>query len=496
MQFIGIDLGSSSIKVAVVDGETQSTVAVRRFPEQEMEIQAPEPLWAEQDPELWWKSMQSAIHLVLQEPGVHAQDIAAIGIGYQMHGLVLCGRDGEVLRPSIIWCDSRAVSYGNQGYASLGSSYCRKHLLNSPGNFTASKMKWVIENEPHIADQAKFLFLPGDYLAFRMTGTPSTTISGLSEGIMWDFSTHTIAHDLLSLYGIGDSLIPAIVPNTGMQGVLTSYAAAELGLPAGIPITYRAGDQPNNAVSLGVLNPGEVAATGGTSGVVYGVVDQNTTDPSFRVNTFAHVNHSEAIKRLGVLLCINGTGIQYNWLRQHMGGSQFSYDQLEHKASVISTGAEGLSLFPFGNGAERMLDNQVLGAAWHGLDFNRHGLGHVIRAGLEGIAFSFIYGMEIMKAMGVSVAHIRVGNDNLFRSSIFSNTVAQAMSSTIEVVETTGAVGAALAAGYGLGYYSSLEEATQKRKSVLMFSPKGMNTEVLATYQHWKSLLDKQLAHT
>lgn len=493
MQFIGIDLGSSSIKVAVVDGETGMPIALEKYPESEMTIDVPQPLWAEQDPELWWTNLVAACRKILKAPGVDRQAIRAIGIGYQMHGLVLCDEEGQVLRPSIIWCDSRAIPYGEQAYAVLGERYCRQHLLNSPGNFTAAKMKWVLEYEPDIGARTRYLFLPGDYLAFRMTGSPSTTLGGLSEGVFWDFNAHDLARPVLDHFGIPENIIPNCVPNLGLQGELQPQAARELGLPAGISLTYRAGDQPNNALSLGVLHPGEVAGTGGTSGVIYGLVDKNTTDPSFRVNAFAHVNHTREVPRLGVLLCINGTGIQYNWLRQHLAGGQMTYDHLEEEANRVPVGSEGLLLYPFGNGAERMLNQAALGASWQNLDFNRHHSGHVIRAGLEGIAFSFVYGMEIMQQMGVSVDMIRVGNDNLFRSRIFSNTVAQVMGSTIDVIDTTGAIGAARGAAFGLGYYASLEEATRKDKKVISFGPTLQASAYQTAYRYWKEGLDKQL---
>ncbi len=494
MYLIGYDIGSSSIKAALVDARTGETVGIAQHPETEMAIAAPEPGWAEQDPENWWNYVCSATRKLLRQTEADPLAVRAVGIAYQMHGLVLIDRDRKVLRPSIIWCDSRAVDIGREAFRHIGHEKSLEHLLNSPGNFTASKLRWVKENEPGVYKKIHKMMLPGDYIAMRLTGEVNTTIGGLSEGVLWDFKENDIARLVLEQYGIEADLLPEWRPTFSEQGLLTDAAAEATGLPAGIPVSYRAGDQPNNALALNVLEPGEVAATGGTSGVVYAVTDQPLYDPKSRVNGFAHVNYTQAEPRIGVLMCINGAGIQYSWLKHQTMPPDISYEAMERLASSVPVGAEGISVLPFGNGAERILENRELGSQWYGLDFNRHTRGHLIRAGLEGVAFAFTYGIEILQEMGLRIEVMRVGNDNLFQSRLFAETVATLAGSQIEMLETTGAVGAARGAGVGAGIYDSLADAFRKIKLVDTYQPKKNVALYRDAYEQWRLHLDNQLA--
>ncbi len=493
MYLLGFDIGSSSIKVALVDANTNKTIGVAQSPDREMQMDAPHPGWAEQDPEIWWKHACLATRKLLQDRAIPKNAIGAIGIAYQMHGLVLVDEDLDVLRPSIIWCDSRAVDIGRSAFQSLGKERCLQHLLNSPGNFTASKLKWVKDNEAQTYKKVRYMLLNGDYIALKLTGEPLTTVSGLSEAVLWDFAEEDVATMVLDHYGLERTFVPEVKSTFSRQGTVTKAAAKELGVAEGIPVTYRAGDQPNNALALNVLEPGEVAATGGTSGVVYGVVDQPAFDPASRVNGFAHVNHAETAKRIGILLCINGTGILHSWIKKHVGNNQYSYPEMESLANEIPIGADGLSILPFGNGAERMLENRNLGAHFAGIHLNRHGQAHLMRAALEGIAFSFVYGLEIFREMGIRVEVMRVGNDNLFQSKIFAQTIATLMHNRIEVIETTGAVGAAKAAGYGAGIFSTLKEAVAGNKVLFDYTPDQALNEYQAAYGNWKKTLENTL---
>ncbi len=498
MYLLGFDIGSSSIKVSLVDARNSATVATVYSPETEMSIAAVQPGWAEQDPDMWWKNCCLAVKKLLrqlpQSSSIDRSAIAAIGISYQMHGLVAVDAEGKPVRPSIIWCDSRAVEIGDRAFRDLGESYCLEDCLNSPGNFTASKLKWVKENEPEVFAKIHKIMLPGDYIAFRMTGEATTTVSGLSEGAMWDFKENSPAHRLLDYYGLPENLLPDIVPTFGQHGKLTAAAAAELGLPAGIPVTYRAGDQPNNALSINVLNPGEVAATGGTSGVVYGVVDQLVFDRQSRINSFAHVNHTPEKPRIGTLLCINGAGIQYSWLRRQMAGDDTSYADMERKAAEVPAGSDGLRIIPFGNGSERLFGNQNLGAQVHNLHFNRHGKAHFYRAALEGVAFSFVYGMKVLHELGLNLNVLRVGNDNLFQSAIFSSTISNLLGCRIEMLRTTGATGAAIAAGVGIGLWSEAGEGLGALETAGVYEPaQGLKGQCTEVYEDWAARLTKQL---
>ncbi len=491
MYLLGYDIGSSSIKVALVEVESNSMVAFAQYPDTEMEIISSQAGWAEQHPETWWNNLCQATRKLLQSTNIDPQEVSGIGIAYQMHGLVLVDEHQQVLRPSIIWCDSRAVQIGNKAYSNLGADRCLPHLLNSPGNFTASKLKWVKDHEPELFEKVYKLMLPGDYIAMRLTGEIRTTVSGLSEGMFWDFKNNQIADFLLEYYEIDSRTIPEIVPTFSNQGSLKNDVANLLGLRPGIPIGYRAGDQPNNAMSLNVLKPGEVAATGGTSGVVFGVVDRPVYDPQLRVNSFAHVNHQTDHPSIGVLLCINGAGIQYSWMKQHLAAEVTTYQDMERLASEVPVNSEGLRVIPFGNGSERMLGNKNVGSQVINLQLNRHGASHMYRATLEGIAFSFAYGIEVLKEMGLSVEVMKVGNDNLFQSPVFSTTVASLVNSEIQVMETTGAVGAAKAAGIAAGAYKSIDEALGATRIVEIFTAATDRESYLQGFAHWKTDLER-----
>ncbi len=484
---LGIDIGSSSVKVSLLDILTNTTVATAQSPQEEMAIDAPEKGWAEQDPETWITHLQKALNTLSKQNDLSS--VQAIGISYQMHGLVMLDKSGEVLRPAIIWCDSRAVSIGVDGSKTLGQKYCSENLLNSPGNFTASKLKWVKEHEPEIYKKIHKVMLPGDYIAYRLTGDIQTTISGLSEAILWDFKEEQISAPLLECFGIEKDVLPEITPTFSVQGEVNQKAAAEFGLSLNTKIAYRAGDQPNNAFSLKVLEPGEFAATAGTSGVVYGISDQVRPNDSQGTNTFIHVNHSASQKRLGELLCINATGIANAWIRK-MVAPNISYNEINTEASTVAIGSTELLFYPFGNGAERMLGNKNIGAALKNLDLNRHHRAHLLRAVQEGIAFSFAYGMGLMQSKSIKV--IRVGNANLFLSEIFTNTLAAITGARIEFYNTDGATGAARGAAYGAGLYTTIEETFSGLKQLKEVSIDGSSKELyLNAYQSWLTNFDK-----
>jgi len=491
---LGYDIGSSFIKAAVLDLEKGSAVAEVSSPKTEMPIQAVQPGWAEQDPDVWWKALKSATHELVARNSLDISRIKCAGITYQMHGLVLVDSSSAVLRPAIIWCDSRAVEIGNQAFETLGEKRCLENYLNSPGNFTASKLFWVKKNQPKLYKKAYKVMLPGDYIAMKLTGNIKTTLSGLTEGIFWNFKKNALASEMLDFFGIDQDLIPELVPTFGEQGKITIKAAEELGLPSGLPVCYRAGDQPNNAFSLKVLDPGDAAANAGTSGVVFGVSDKLIYDPGSRVNLFAHVYHSVIQPRLGALLCINGVGILYSWLKKYMAGEVLSYQEMDRKAAEVHIGSEGLMILPFGNGAERMLENRNLGCSMNGLDFNRHNDSHIYRAAQEGIAFAFRYGMDIMQDMGVRAAVIRAGTANMFLSPVFNETLADVTGSEIELFETDGALGAARGAAVGAGLFRSFPEAFAQLKLKKRIKPDQTNQEVYENiYGQWKEILDSSL---
>lgn len=491
MYLLGIDLGSSSVKVTLINGENGSLAASAYAPKQEMAIIATKAGWAEQEPEMWWTNLKIALQEVMAISQIDPSRIDSIGISYQMHGLVMVDRSLRVIRPSIIWCDSRAATLGDNAFLNLGPERCLSHMLNSPGNFTASKLRWVKEYEPENFNKVFKIMLPGDYIALRLTGNIRTTVSGLSEGIFWDFQENQLSRMVLDIYGFDESVIPEIIPTFGDQGRLTVSAARELGLAPGTKVSYRAGDQPNNALSLNVLNPGEVAATAGTSGVVYGVSSEVKFDPDSRVNTFAHVNHSGDDPRLGVLLCINGTGILNAWLKKN-AAAHLSYDDINQLAARVPAGAEGLVILPFGNGAERVLKNKNPGSTVAGLNFNIHTIGHLARAAQEGIVFSFKYGMDIMRNIGIHPSVIRAGKANMFLSPVFRQTLANITGATIELYNTDGSAGAARGAGIGSGFYQGFDDAFSSLSRLETVDPDpSQSSSIEEAYENWLRVLNQ-----
>ncbi|MCE5250646.1 carbohydrate kinase [bacterium] len=493
MYVLGYDVGSSSIKASLLDTGTGDIVASASSPDKELDILAIKPGWAEQHPETWWEHLKNATARMLSRVHVNTRDIRAVGISYQMHGLVVVDKNHRVLRPSIIWCDSRAVETGERAFEDIGKETCLRHFLNSPGNFTASKLKWVKENEPEIYSRIHKAMLPGDYIAMKMSGEIKTTPSGLSEGIMWDFVKEGPADIVLDYYGISKEIISDPVPTFSMQGEMTSDAASELGLHPGTVISYRAGDQPNNALSLNVLNPGEVAATAGTSGVVYGVTDKARYDPRSRVNTFVHVNYAPETPRYGVLLCINGTGILNSWLRHNVMGES-SYEEMNDLASQAEPGATGLFILPYGNGAERTLENRDIGAVFTGLKFNTHNRSHYLRAAQEGIVFAMRYGLDITRTMGVEVNKVRAGHANMFLSPLFREVFAAVTESTVELYNTDGSQGAARGAGIGAGIFRNPSDAFAGLKTAEVIEPRSELIERYRDiYQQWRSCLERYI---
>lgn len=494
MYLLGYDIGSSSVKASLVNAETGKTVASDFYPKTEAEIIAVKPGWAEQRPQQWWDCLKHATESILATAKVNPADIKAIGISYQMHGLVLVDKDRQPLRPAIIWCDSRGVPYGEKAFNELGEEKCLSHILNSPGNFTATKLAWVKENEPEIFEKIDKIMLPGDYIAMRLTDRVCTTVSGLSEMMLWDFKEGRIADFLLEYLGFSEGIIPEIVPTFSIQGTVTAEAAAELGLAEGTPVAYRAGDQPNNALSLNVFNPGEIASTAGTSGVVYGVLGEVNYDTKSRVNTFAHVNHTTDATRLGVLLCINGTGILNSWSKRTIAPEGIGYAEMNDVAAKAPIGCDGVSVIPFGNGAERVLQNKEVNCSIHGVNFLTHNKSHLLRAAQEGIVFSFMYGMEIMEQMGMPIRKIHAGHANMFLSPLFRNTLAGVSGATIELYDTDGSVGAAKGAGMGAGIYKDNNEAFASLEKIEVIEPVEADRHAYRdAYELWKERLMREI---
>jgi xylulokinase len=494
MYLLGIDIGTSFIKVSLEEASTQQCIVTVSYPDTENAITAQQNGWAEQSPLMWWEQVQAGIVKLhqaakLARPSYNANDISAIGIAYQMHGLVLVDKNKKVLRDSIIWCDSRAVPYGEKAFNTIGHEKCLSHLLNSPGNFTAAKLAWVKENEPAVYAQIHTIMLPGDFIAMQLTGEITTSIAALSEGIFWDFKNNCISKEVLDYFGFDASIFPAVQEVFSNHGLLSASVANGLGLKAGIPVTYKAGDQPNNALSLNVVQPGEVAATAGTSGVIYGVGNILSYDIQSRVNSFAHVNHTAAENRIGMLLCINGTGILNSWVKKYIGANT-NYNTMNEMAATIAAGSDGLSILPFGNGAERIFNNKIIGAQMLGIDLNKHTAAHIYKAAQEGIAFAFRYGLDIMRENKLEPSVIKAGQANLFLSPVFTHAFVNATGVPVALYNVEGSVGAALGAGIGAGIYKELKDAFADTKPNQRIEP--TETKLYdALYENWKDKLVK-----
>jgi xylulokinase len=491
MLLAGIDIGTSFIKFSVVDPATGQSLVTVQCPETEATITSVQPGWAEQSPERWWAYTKEAIRKANSSGKYDPQDIVAIGISYQMHGLVVVDKEQKVLRDSIIWCDSRAVAIGNKAFDEIGAQDCLSCLLNSPGNFTASKLSWVKENEPGVYARIHKMMLPGDFIAMKLTGVIGTTSSALSEGMLWDFEKDGLAQLVMDHFGFDADIIPERRPMFSSHGAIKADIADELSLSKNIAVTYKAGDQLNNALSLNILQPGEVAATAGTSGVIYAVTDQLFTEPYSRVNAFAHVNHTKEEKRLGVLLCINGTGIMNKWIKQ-LCGEGLSYDQLNEEALPIAPGSEGLLVLPFGNGVERMFQNKIVGAQLLNIDLNKHTRAHIFRAVQEGIAFAFRYGLDIMRENGLRPSVIKAGRANMFLSDVFTMSFVNATGVPVELYQNDGSIGAALGAGIGACIFKKPGDAFNQLKPIKKMAP----TETALyedLYSKWKSEVEKRL---
>jgi xylulokinase len=487
---LGYDVGSSSIKAALLDIDRGVAAAAAVSPEREMPIAAPRPGWAEQDPRDWWEHVVRVTAALGRQADLN--EVAAVGLSYQMHGLVCLDRAGELLRPAIIWCDSRAVQTGARAFAALGEGRCLRQLLNSPGNFTAAKLAWVKENEPAVFRRIDKVLLPGDYVAWRLTGEMGTTPVGLSEALLWDFQEGAVARFLLEHWGIPEALLPPVLPTFGPQGALSAGAAEQLGLRRGTPVCYRAGDQPNNAFALNVLDPGEVAATAGTSGVVYGVGDRARHDPSSRVNIFVHVSHRRERPRYGTLMCVNGTGILNSWLRHQLLGP-LSYDEMNALAAQAPPGCAGLRVLPYGNGAERTLGDRSPGAAVVGLDLNRHRREHLLRAAQEGIVFALRFGLQIMTGMGLEVGTVRAGAANLFQSPLFGEAFATVCNAPLELYATDGSQGAARAAGVGVGLYDMRSAFAGLQRVKAVEPNRALAGPYAEAYEGWCRELERAL---
>lgn len=453
MYTLGLDIGSSSVKACLYDARSFRIVGTSTSPSHEMPITAPEPGWAEQDPEVWWHhTIVACDDLRARHPAAWAT-VKAIGIGYQMHGLVTLDAGDKPVRPAIIWCDSRAVETGNSITGLIGRQRLLDSNLNTPGNFTVSKMVWMMQNEPDNWSKVAIGMLPGDYIAYRLSGDKTTSKSGLSEMILWNFLTNEIDTLILNNYPSIRAILPKIVPNIGVATSISMESAEMLGLQDDVVLSYRSGDQPNNAFGLGVTEPGSVGINAGTSGVVYAVTDKPVVDVAETFNPFLHVNNNESQKRIGLLLCLNGCGIMNAQIRRLTKAS--SYEMMNEKADDVPLGSDGLQIFPFGNGAERMFGNRNLGASIHGWDLVRHNDAHFFSASLEGIAATLSYGIDHMRSLGVNINKIHAGRANLFLSPLFCELIAAIARVDVYLFESDGASAAAKGAAYGAGLINS-----------------------------------------
>lgn len=472
MAFLGIDVGTSSVKVSIV-GEDGVILASATAPaSSERAINSPNPNWAEQNPEDWWEDAQQAI---LNLPLEARLQVEAIGIAYQMHGLVLVDSQFQPVRPSIIWCDGRNIQESQILAESLGLDALENRLLNKPGTLTLAKLAWVAEHEPETLAKAHTFGLPGDFIAYKLTGEWSTTKSGYSEMVGWDFGASIPFEEGFRKAGWKLPL-PEARPNLEEGAPIQKVIAEKLGLPPSARVTYRAGDQPNNAFGLGVLQQGETAISAGTSGVLYGIGDSS---PGLHegINRFLHVN-----SQIGVLMCLNGVGSALAFARRTWFQNQ-SYEALSELASQANP-ENCPYFFPFGNGAERILSERAF-SGFTELDFNRHNLPELARSVFEGIAFAYRLGSEKMEKAGCLSKVVNGTESGLLKSSFFAQLLANELQ--VELILSEGDGSTAAARGAALGIKKILPKPAPLKR-YLPTSPANHER-----FSHWHKILEKFL---
>ncbi|MFL6335582.1 MAG: xylulokinase [Pyrinomonadaceae bacterium] len=457
MKLLGIDVGTGGSRALVVDesGRVVASATVEHEP-----FASPRTGWAEQDARDWWRASEAAVREVLQADGVSAEEIACVGLTGQMHGAVLLDERDEPLRPSIIWCDVRTHEQCRALTEQVGAERLIQ-LVSNPAleGFTLPKMLWVREREPEVWGRVRSVLLPKDYVRLRLTGEKATDVADASGTLLFDVTHRKWSDEMLELAGLDRSLLPRAFESSEITGRVSAEGAKATGLLEGTPVVAGAGDQAAGAVGMGIVRPGAVSATIGTSGVVFAATDRPALDPKGRVHTFCHA----VPERWHVLGVSQGAGLSLRWFRDQFGAGaddgRDPYERLGEEADTVPPGADGVLWAPYLMGERTPHLDPHARAALVGLNAS-HRRAHVVRAILEGVAFSLRDTFTIFEEMGVPVESIRLGGGGA-RSRVWRQIQADVYGREVELVEADegAAYGAALLAGVGGGAWTSVDDA-------------------------------------
>jgi xylulokinase len=457
MPILGIDVGTGGTRALVVD---QSGHILAAATEEHLPFASPQLGWAEQDPRDWWRAATVAIRKALQLANVSPASIACVGFSGQMHGAVLLDERDEVIRPALIWCDQRTQAQCDELRNIFGERRLIELTCNPPlTNFTLTKMLWVREHEPQNWVRVRKVMLPKDYVRLRLTGESAIDVADASGTLMLNVAKRQWAGEVLEKTGIDGRVLPKLCESPEICGRICDAGARESGLAAGTPVVAGAGDQAAGAVGIGINRPGTVSATIGTSGVVFAATDRPALDPRGRLHTFCHAIPD----RWHVMGVTQAAGLSLRWFRDQLGGGEAlpgdGYDQMCAAAARVSPGSEGAYWAPYLMGERTPHLDPDARAAFVGLTAS-HTRAHLIRAVLEGVAFSLKDTFTILDEIGVPASQIRLGGGGA-RSAVWRQIQADVFGSVVQILaaEEGAAYGAAILAGVGAACWSSVDEA-------------------------------------
>lgn len=452
---LGVDISTTGAKALLIDPAGQ-VIASATSP---LTLQIPNPLWSEQDPEQWWQGIKNSIRQVLVESQVDPASVVAVGLTGQMHGLVMLDESGLVLRPAILWNDQRTGSQCDRIRERIGL----KRLIQTTGNdaltgFTAPKILWVQENEPHIFTRTRHILLPKDFIRYQLTGEYGMDKAGGSGTILFDLCARTWSEELLEDLDLPPEWFPPTYEGPQVSGQISQLASAQTGLRAGTPVVGGAGDQAAQATGVGAVEPGKIALTLGTSGVVFAPTESALIEPHGRLHAFCHALPGRW-HFMGVMLSAAGS---LQWYRDTIA-PEMSFDALVDEAARITPGSEGLLFLPYLTGERTPHPDPYARGAWVGLTV-RHERAHMTRSILEGVAFGLKDCFELIRKAGQGdIDQVRVSGGGA-KSRLWKQILADVLGVELVTVNTTegAAFGAALLAGVGAGLYSSVPEACQQ----------------------------------
>lgn len=450
--FLGIDTSTTSSKALLIDEEGK-VVGAASSPHT---LQTPKPLWAEQDPGEWWEAVAASIKQVLTESGVGAERVVAVGLTGQMHGLVLLAEAGEVLRPAILWNDQRTQAECDEIHARIG----RERFIQITGNvaltgFTAPKILWVQKNEPQVYAKARHVLLPKDYIRFKLTGEDAMDKADGAGTVLFDLKSRAWSAEVLEKLGIDRAWMPRTFEGPEFTGRVTSEAAAATGLKEGTPVAAGGGDQAAQAVGVGAVEPGVVALTVGTSGVVFATTASALIEPEGRLHAFCHAVPG-MWHFMGVMLSAAGS---LQWYRDTLTPTM-SFDDLLKEAESVPAGSEGLQFLPYLSGERTPHPDPLARGAFIGLTL-RHGRGHMTRAVLEGVSFGLKDSFTLIQNAGLGeIKQVRASGGGT-KGALWRQILASVLEAELVTVNTSegAAFGAALLAGVGAGAWSDVPSA-------------------------------------